>query len=371
MTEQLYLTFMVCSLYYIILWIEQPRQEYLIYSSILLFLGAGTRYDAWPVAFITIILIVLISLKNKEITFKDTIIIISMPVLFMLIWLLYNWFRYGDPLEFSRGQFSTLYQLKYYEERGRLLTKNDFWLSAKVYFSSVFLYSGIIYSILGAVGLILYTFAKKFTLRSLPVYILWIALPSTLLLLYKGQLIIELPNSVPPGYFNSRYGLYLFPALAVFSGITASYLLKLKYKKAIYMVLGVIFLYQQSLFFDEFPKYIPAIDEAVHSSSKPSEDLSMFLKNNYKGGKILYDNIIFALHPWTGIDLKDRITYYTFDIAEKVRATPSQYVEWVLIYKEAGNDKIYEALKDNPDFLNNFELRFSEWGVEAYGKKQK
>lgn len=369
MTEQMYLTFLICSVYYLVKWTKHNDGDYILYSSIFAAFGIGTRYDAWPVALVTIFLVFIISIKNKENTFRNTILIGTMPLAFIFAWLIYNWFRYGDPLEFSRGQFSTLYQLKYYEERGRLLTKNNFWLSAKVYFSSLFLYSGVIYTAIGFIGLAVYTFAKRLALKTLPPYIFWIALPATLFLLYKGQLIIELPNSEPPGYFNSRYGLYLYPAIAVFSGIAAFYLLKFRYKLPVYILLGGVFIYQQFLFFEEFPKNIPAIDEAVYAYSKPSENLSLYLKHNYKGGKILYDNIIFALHPWTGIDLKDRINYYTFGIAEQYRTTPSKYVEWVLIYKNAGNDKIYEAVKDNPDFLMNFELKFSEYGVEAYEKK--
>jgi hypothetical protein len=48
--------------------------------------------------------------------------------------------------------------------------------------------------------------------------------------------------------------------------------------------------------------------------------------------KILYDNLIFALYPWTGIDLDDRITSH-LKIAAKVMNNPSG-VNWVLIYKD-------------------------------------
>ncbi len=369
MTEQLYLTFMICSFYCLLLWLKDNKQSYLFLSSVFITLAAGTRYDSWPIALITIVLVFIICLADKNKPVKHAIIVGFLPVLFIASWILYNWLRYGDPLEFSRGQFSTLYQLKYYEERGRLLTKNNFWLSAKVYFSSVLLYSGILFSIIGFLGLLFYSIKEKFSLRSLPLYLLWIASPTTLFLLYKGQLIIELPNSEPQGYFNSRYGLYLFPAIAISSGLAVSYLLHLKYKKIILLTLAFIFLYQQYLFFNEFPENIPAIAEAKASFSQPSENLSWYLKNNYKGGRILYDNVIFALHPWTGINLSERITYYTADIAETIRNNPSKYVEWVLIYKEATNDKIYETVRNNPDFLNNFELKFSEYGVEAYKRK--
>jgi len=369
MTEQLYLTCMFCSMYFILVWLKEKKQESLILSSVSISLAIGTRYDAWPVAIISIVYVLFISYKNKDNTSRNFLLFALLPLAAIFTWIIYNWFRYGDPLEFSRGPYSTLHQLKYYEERGRLLTKNDFWLSAKVYFSALKLYSGLLYSVTGFLGLIIFTLQKKFSLRSLILYILWIPLPFTLLLLYKGQLIIEIPDSIPPGYFNSRYGLYIYPAIAVFSGITAAYLLKLRYKAVILTVLAVIFGYQQYLFFCDFPDNIPAIAEAKASYSKPSEDLSFFLKQNYKGGRILYDNVIFALHPWSGIDLADRITPNTFILGKEALNAPAKYVEWVLFYTEATNDKVYEVLKNNPEFLNNFELKFSEYGVEAYGKK--
>jgi hypothetical protein len=369
MTEQMYLTFLICSFYYLLLWASDKQLKHLIYSSLLISLSVGTRYDAWPVAIVSTVLVFIISLIDKNKPFKHSLIFGILPVALIITWFWYNWLFYGDALEFSRGKFSTLYQLKYYEDSGRLLTKNNFLLSAKVYISSVLLYSGNLYSVMAFIGLIVYVFKNKFSAKSLPVYVLWVALPTTLILLFKGQLIIEIPNSEPAGYFNSRYGLYLFPAIAVFSGISVKYLLSSNKKKLLISLLTIGIVIQQLTFLYNFPYSIPSLAEAKYSYSKPSEDLSLYLKDNYKGGKILYDNLIFAIHPWTGINLIDRITFHTYDIGENAMKNPSEYVNWILIYKEAPNDKIYEAVKNNPDFLNNFELKFSERGVEAYSKK--
>jgi len=369
MTEQMYITFLVCSFYYLLLWVNDNRLKHLIYSSLFISLSVGTRYDAWPVSIVSIGLVFIVSLKEKNRPFKHALVFGLLPVLLIIVWFWYNWLFYGDALEFSRGKFSTLYQLKYYEDNGRLLTKNNFFLSAKVYISSVLLYSGNLYTVMAFAGLILYMLKNKCTSKSFPVYVLWVALPTTLILLYKGQLIIEIPNSEPAGYFNSRYGLYLFPAVAIFSGISVKYLLNFNKKKILIYLLIAGIVIQQLTFLYNFPYSIPSLAEAKYSYSKPSEDLSICLKDNYKGGKILYDNLIFAIHPWTGINLVDRITFHTYDIGEKAMKNPSKYVNWVLIYKEAPNDKIYEAVRGNPDFLDNFELKFSEKGVEAYEKK--
>jgi hypothetical protein len=370
MTEQLYITFLICSFYFLLLWASDKELKHLIYSSLFVSLSVGTRYDAWPVAIVSIVLVFIISFLDKNKPFKQSLIFGFLPVMLIITWFWYNWLFYGDALEFSRGKFSTLYQLKYYEDNGRLLTKNNLFLSTKVYISSVLLYSGNLYTLMAVFGLIIYIFRNKFSAKSLPVYVLWVALPTTLILLFKGQLIIEIPNSEPAGYFNSRYGLYLFPAIAIFSGISVTYLLKYNKNKILLYLLIIGLLIQQMTFLYNFPYSIPSLAEAKYSYSKPSEDLSLCLKENYKGGRILYDNLIFAIHPWTGINLVDRITFHTYEIGEKAMKNPSKYVNWVLIYKAAPNDKIYEAVKNNPDFIDNFVLRFSEKGVEAYEKKQ-
>jgi hypothetical protein len=94
------------------------------------------------------------------------------------------------------------------------------------------------------------------------------------------------------------------------------------------------------------------------------------MKKNYKGGKILYDNTVFALHPWTGIDLCDRITFHTFDIGGKAMSKPSEFVEWVIFYKNSPNDKIHQSMDGNYDFINNFELKFAENGIVVYKRKK-
>lgn len=369
MTEQLYLTLIICSFYFLLLWANSQKLKHLIWSSVFISLGVGSRYDAWPVAVVSIFIVFIISFLNKDKPLKNSLIYGFVPILLIVIWFWYNWLFYGDALEFSRGRFSTLYQLQYYEAAGRLLTKNNFLLSSKVYISSVLLYSGNLYVVIAVVALIIFAYKNKIKPKSLPVYVLWVALPVSLILLYKGQVIIELPNSEPAGYFNSRYGLYMFPAIAIFSGIFVIYIQKYFKKKILLFLLIMGLIAQQLTFLYNFPYSIPSLAEAKYSYSKASEDLSLYLKENYKGGKILYDNVVFAIHPWTGINLADRITFHTNEIGEKAMNEPSKYVNWVMFYKDSPNDHIHDAVKNNPDFLNNFILRFSTNGIELYSKK--
>ncbi|MFA7359949.1 MAG: hypothetical protein WC139_02820 [Candidatus Kapaibacterium sp.] len=369
MTEQLYLTLIICSFYFLHLWADGKKLKHLLWSSFFISLGVGSRYDAWPVAIVSIVIVFIVSILDKEKPIRNSFIYGFIPVLLIIVWFWYNWLFYGDALEFSRGRFSTLYQLQYYEAAGRLLTKHNFLLSTKVYLSSVLIYSGNLYAVLAVLALFFYAFKNRLNSKYLPVYVLWVALPVSLILLYKGQVIIELPNSEPAGYFNSRYGLYMFPAIAIFSGIFAFYIQRYIKKKILIYLFAIGLLVQQLTFLYNFPYSIPSLAEAKYSYSKASEDLSLFLKENYKGGGILYDNVVFAIHPWTGINLAERITFHTSEIGEKAMKEPSKYVNWVMFYKESPNDHIHDAVKNNPDFLNNFILRFSTSGVEVYSKK--
>jgi len=368
MTEQLYLLFTVGNFYYLLLWIKNFRTKYLILSSLFLAFGTASRYDAWAVLAGTFVIIGIISFYNKKPLIKNLAAYSALPVLIIVWWFIHNYIYYGDALEFSRGKFSTLHQLQYYEEAGRLLTKNNFLLSAKVYLYSVLYYSGNLYFLLGIAGTVFYFIKNKFDTKSFVPYVLLIALPTSLILLFKGQVIIEHPSSEPEGYFNSRYGLYMFPAVAVFFGYFVLFLNKFKWRKQLILLLFIAIFIQQLTFFYNFPYSIPSLAEAKYSYSKASENLSLFLKEKYKGGKILYDNTIFALHPYTGINLRDRITFHTPFLGEWAMKNPSYYVEWVIIYTDASNDKIHYAMKENDDFKNNFELKFSERGIELYRK---
>ena len=368
MTEQLYLLLTAGNFYYLLLWARDFKIKHLIYSSIFLALGACSRYDAWAVLAGTFIIVGVISFFNKKPYIKNLAIYSALPVLIIIWWFLHNYIYYGDALEFSRGKFSTLHQLTYYEEAGRLLTKNNFLLSAKVYLYSVLYYSGNFYFVLGIAGVIYYFIKNKFDTKTFVPYALLIALPTSLILLFKGQVIIEHPSSEPEGYFNSRYGLYMFPAAAVFSGYIILLLKKLKWRKQILILLFAGIFIQQITFLYNFPYSIPSLAEVKYSYSQASIDLSEYLKDNYEDGRILYDNTIFALHPWTGINLRDRITFHTPYLGELAMKYPSYFVEWVIIYTDAPNDKICAAMKGNKDFENNFKMMFSEKGIEVYRK---
>ncbi len=372
MTEVMYLCFIILLIHFSSKWIFENKYRFLFYASIFSALAAGTRYDAWPIFGASSLLLLIIVIKLKRSFLKSMLLYNILPLMFLFLWFYYNWIFFGDIFEFSRGKFSTLAQLKYYEDAGRLLTKHNFLLSLKVTISSISSYSGLLIALLGLSGFSLYFWKHKKDISKYFPFIFLLAFPASLILLYLGQLIIELPNSNPPGYFNSRYGLYIFPGISFFAGILVYYVNQLndQSKKLILTSVVIILFISQSLFsFSWYPSHIPALAEAKYSFSKPSVDVAEFLKINYDGEKLLYDGAIFAIYPWAKVNLKDRITFHTKELGEKAMKNPVPYVKWVMFYTKAPNDFIFNALDSNKNFRNNYSLEFSEEGVEVYKRK--
>jgi len=372
MTESTYICFITVFIYFIFKWVKLEKLKYLFYASIWAGLAAGSRYDSWPVILSASFLVIIIS-PGKKINFIKPFLAFSVvPLAIIAAWFIYNYIYYGDALEFSRGKFSTLAQLKYYEDAGRLLTKHNLLLSLNVAISSFMLYSGYLFFTVSVIGFFIYLWKYKVKLENYIPYLFLVSFPAAVLLLYLGQMIIELPNSVPPGYFNSRYGLYIFPGICFFTAFLFDYFLNMKKylrKKILVYTMLAVFIFQFFMQFSYYPAFIPALAEVKYNYNDVNIEASHFLKDNYDGGNLLYDNIIFALYPWSGINLKERISFHTYEIGEKALNNPVTYAKWVMFYKKFPDDHIYNSLKDNFIFLDNYERVFSKEGIEIYKRK--
>jgi hypothetical protein len=373
MSEQLYITFFSLAIYYLVKWNITKTTKDVFLAGVFTAMASCTRYDGWTFALAAVVIIFIISVYSKQ-RFIKTIFFYFFPTAIIIIWwLVHNYIYYSDPLEFMRGQFSTYFQLKYYESAGRLLTKHNFGLSFKVYYFDLYLYSGWLALVLAFLGFLYYVFKNKLKVNSFLIYLSLIAIPTTLLLLYVGQIIIEIPQSEPSGYFNSRYGLYAIPGIVVFAGIFTGFIYeKLKIHKKILIACSILLITLQTFsYIYYYPSKVPAVAEARYAGyhGTITYNLSKYLEKNYDGGNLLYDFRVFALPPWSGVYLKERITYHTYDIGEKALVNPVPYAKWILFYLKSPSDTIYNSLNTNKNFRDNYDLNYYENGLELYKRK--
>jgi hypothetical protein len=161
--------------------------------------------------------------------------------------------------------------------------------------------------------------------------------------------------------------------MVIFAGIfTGIVYEKFKmYKK--FLIIGSLILTasQTFSFIYYYPSKVPAVAEARFAGyhGTITYNLSKYLEKNYDGGNLLYDFRVFAIPPWSGVYLKERITFHTYDIGEKALINPAPYTKWVLFYIKSPDDKIYNALNTNKNFRDNYNLVYSEEGLELYKLK--
>src|SRR5690606_18146290 len=170
-----------------------------------------------------------------------------------------NHFYQGDFLAFQRGEYSSQAQMQQFEEAGRLPTKGNWAISFFTYNSTIITTCGIITVLLFIPAFIFYAFRTKFKKYSLLPLSLIMIYPFSVLSLYLGQVMIELPNTDPSGYWNSRYGLILLPGIILFIGYLFSSVSRYREFR---FVLPVIIILQSALWINNFPESAPTIAEA-------------------------------------------------------------------------------------------------------------
>ncbi len=228
MTEPLFLAEMIWAVLLIVLFQRAPEDKLLIAAGLVLVCAIFTRYDGWVYAAAAWLFATWPLLRDRPpwrgpvvgawVLF--TALLIAAPSL----WLAYNAKQFGDPLDFVRGPYSAraiearttpsgssphpgshnmrvsaLYFLKAAElgaaplPLGRLLC----WLSA------------------GGTLAALWAFRRR---QIWSVLLLWLPLPFYAYSVAYGSVPIFIPIWRPFSWYNTRYGMELLPAFALFAG---------------------------------------------------------------------------------------------------------------------------------------------------------
>jgi hypothetical protein len=167
--------------------------------------GTVTRYEGWfVVPFVT--LFVLVTAKRQRVA--KAALFTAIACMGPLYWLGHNWWCCSNALDFYNGPHSprAIQGAAYYPGRGN-------WATAWLYFRSAVRWcAGAPLMWLGSAGLVACVAVRKawwpaFLLVLPGVFYVWSMHSS-------GGTPIFLPDLWPSSYYNSRYGLALFPALA-------------------------------------------------------------------------------------------------------------------------------------------------------------
>lgn len=384
MSETVFFMFLIITFYYLQMLADEGERMDVVKASFFMMGAVATRYEGWVVMIFTSILIFYVYFKKRHKPLLYALTFSSTSIAFIGFWLYHNWSRYGDPLEFQRGKYSLLHHANAFLAANLLPTKGNLWLSTDFYTKAVILNSGWLILLIFIIGFILYAFYNRLDLRTIFPYALLILYPFSIYSLYEGQNVIMLPNTEPSGFVHSRYGLSLMPAIAIFGGCAYKYLKDTEFfrrikngKNILIYSFCIIILLQLLLWSADFPKNIASLAELDYGSRQmyfKIKGVSEYLKENYDGGNILLDEVIIRLLPSCGVPYRERIFPNTWQLGEKALKEPSKYVKWIIIDTEATKEKrnalhfdeVYDKIKNNSDFLNNYKMVYVKEGVEVF-----
>ncbi|WP_419805854.1 ArnT family glycosyltransferase [Terriglobus sp.] len=195
----------------------------MIVSSVLTLAMVLTRYDGWIIGAAAWIVLATAWFRSAPETRKQTtsafVIATAITVAGPILWFLYNAKYQGDWLDFLRGPYSAgaiekktsppsagryhgwhnpLYAFLYFTRAAQL--DAAFWESGFVLFAG---------SLAGA-----WLLAKQTTNRI--ALLLWVPLPFYMYSIAWSSVPIFIPQLYPNAWYNSRYGMELLPAFAIF-----------------------------------------------------------------------------------------------------------------------------------------------------------
>jgi hypothetical protein len=195
----------------------------LIFIAIFILAAVYTRYDGWILGAAVWCVVTFALARNRSLWRKVvpafaifTLLVVAGPI----GWLAYNQHFYHDPLDFIRGPYSAAAIEKRTAAPGSEHYHgwhSPFW--ALVYYTrtaqvdAAFWETGFLV-MTAAIGGLMIAIRRRL---ALPAILLWIPLPFYVYSVAYSSVPIFIPQLWPHSYYNSRYGMEMLPALALFA----------------------------------------------------------------------------------------------------------------------------------------------------------
>jgi hypothetical protein len=253
MTEPLYLALFIWTMVFFSEFVrtakDRPDQARRSVEKCAITLSASmlARYDAWFLAAVLWVAVILYWLKARQSTGllrRGVINFLLLTFLTACLWLAYNHANYDNALEFANGPFSA----SAIQQRSRTASMPSYpgELSARaaaLYFlkaSRMNLGEGRAEHLLFDAAFVALLSVIYFARRFWPWILLWTPLLFYTACVAWGSVPIYVPEWWPFSYYNVRYGLQMLPAVAVFVALGYELLSKLLPERRVAAVVALV-----------------------------------------------------------------------------------------------------------------------------------
>jgi len=384
LTEPLFLALMVSSILYLIRYLKFHDPKYLVLTAALSALQILTRYDGWFLVGIETLVVLFAELRIYKQSIRKTIGILSLlltpSIVAALLWLLWNFLIFGNALYSFTGPYSAHAQQATIQASSGLITKANLLLSSKAFILDVVLNIGIMVTIAGVLGWILYLVKTKSTplqLRMLIATLLVADIVFNIIALYIGFSILNIPamhwdptHTLAGEYFNVRYGITALPFIAVGFGLLAA---KLDIRVSQFLICVVVlqfgFLVSDGL--------ITVKDGTVGSSAFVNQDIAAAIKKDVGKNVSGNDEVLMSESSFNGVmfesglDLKQYIQEGVNKEWKAAIANPTKYAQWVVMANGNFGDPVYGSLviKEKGAFLRTYQLVYAGKHANLYERR--
>ncbi len=352
MTELLFIFTFCAAFYEILCWYKSDKVWYLVKAAFWIMLSTLTRYDAWFLFIVITALVTLTSFfkrgfKSAEGTF---LLFTTLGGFGILLWFIWNFLIFGDPLFSFFGPYSAYAQQKQIYDAGELITKWNIGNSIKIYGLTLYYTIGLFNLLMATAGMLLLFVDRKInnTVKLAITIVLLSPLIYNVLALFFGHSIISIVNVFGDNWFNVRYGVVMLPTVAILIGY---FIQKVNNQMRYLLIPALLFAYFTS-YFTVIPVTIQ--DALWGASSKNVSQVSGWLKKNAASNqdKIYiaagsHDAIIFT----SGYQMERFIHEGTGQYFKNAGSDPTHWVRYVVTRTYDLQDATFYALKDNPEFL--------------------
>lgn len=331
------------------------------------FFGALTRYDGWYLIPFGTLFVLLGGPRGLGQRVRDALIFCGIGAAGPALWVMHDWHRYGNPLEFYNGPYSAkaIYAHQLLTTGFHYPTEGSYLLSARYYIEDVKLVIGAMSLELAVLGFALWAADGRDRLRRSAALLFLVPLLFYIQSMASAAVPIYVPTLFPHTYYNLRYGLEMLPAVALFPSFLVSARLSRRKQLVATAAVIAILTVQFAASLRGGAASIGNVQESLQNTpcrARSEQALTDLLRRDYTGGMILTANGKHpCLMPTLDIPYRRTLTELNrryWDVlplgpAGWAAGSPPSQIVWII---RGEDDAVDRLMNRYPDLFSDFAL---------------
>lgn len=386
LTEPLCWAMFTMACYFMLAWVQEDKNKYLVWATGCTFLATLARYDGWILIVVFPVVIFLVGLLKHHSRRKiegNLLMFCILGSLGIILWLAWGQVIFGDPLYFQRGPQSAQAQTTSLADPLQVYQYHNLPADIQIYSMATIETLGLSLFVLALVGLVVYLIKKWRSPEVLAVLAFLAPFAFYVAAFYAGQVGLFdsrfvfyplgiIPASQSPHLFNARFASEMAAPLAIFTALLvprwSNKRQVLRFWSArLGKILLLLVIILQSLWIVH-GGVITVIAETDPPFCAVAYPVNVYLSEHYNGGRILQTDYPFRISEMEeDIHFGNVIYEGSGSLWTQALNNPATLVDWVIISPD--NNLAQTLARNDPQFSQQFTLVMTDsFGLRLYHK---